>query len=173
MIPVELLDHVLSLQALLVTLLVFGFAPGLILRVALLAYPRAHPDRAELLGEYYAVPYHERPLFAAAGCERALCDGLPARIRERRERRAALPVQHAVVVTDSASVSDTAAATVTASTMVTVAMKAEDTLTIGGLITLGGSPSSAGTLSGRALRPAFESSEGHGTPTITGEGNEE
>jgi len=170
--PAQLLDLMLSGQGLLL-LLVFGIAPGLILRVALLAYPRAHPDRAELLGEYYAVPYHERPLFVAAGCERALCDGLSARVRELRERRAALPVQHAGVVNDSASASDTAVATVTASTTVCVDMKAETTLTVGRSITLGGGLSSASTLGGGSLRPAFESTEGYGTPPTKDEGDEE
>jgi hypothetical protein len=84
--PDGLIEQMLSWHGLLFVLLMFGFAPGLVLRFALLAYPRDHPDRAELLGEYYAVPYIERPLFVAAGCERAICDGLPARALQMRER---------------------------------------------------------------------------------------
>ncbi len=160
----KLLDQMLSWQGLLLTLFVVGILPGLLLRVALLAYPRGHPDRAELLGEYYAVPYRERLLFMASGCERALCDGLSARVRERRERRAALPVQHARVVNDSASASDTATVTVTAS------LKAEGTLTVGRSLTLGGGLSSVSTLGGGSLRPAFESTEGYGTPPTKNEG---
>lgn len=173
--PVELLNQTLSWQGLLLVLLLFGFAPGLILRLALWAYPRDHPDRAELLGEYYAVPFHDRPLFVAAGCERALCDGLTARVSETRQRRAVTAaVRHTVAVSDDALITDAAVGVVTVGTAAHIARSGSTTgttrsagavegqggvagaavelnaavkLSVGGAISVGGGLSGTGTLS--------------------------
>ena len=60
-------------------LLVFGLAPGIVLRLLLLIYPRGHPRRSELLAELYAVPMVLRPFWVAQQLEVALFEGLPSR----------------------------------------------------------------------------------------------
>jgi uncharacterized protein DUF2314 len=76
----ELIFHVLSWPALGIALLIFGFAPGAILRLIVLAFPRDDPRRQELLGELYAVPRIERPFWVAEQLEVALVEGLGQRI---------------------------------------------------------------------------------------------
>lgn len=75
----ELIDAVVSPRALIVALLLFGLAPGLVLRAIVLAYPRDDVRRKELVGELYAVPRHERPFWVFEQLERALFEGLPVR----------------------------------------------------------------------------------------------
>lgn len=72
-----------------IALLVFGFAPGVVLRLIVLFYPRGHPRRRELLGELYAVPRIERPFWVAEQLEVALFEGLRGRVGAwfRRRRR--------------------------------------------------------------------------------------
>ncbi|MDR2565920.1 MAG: hypothetical protein LBC97_07650 [Bifidobacteriaceae bacterium] len=65
--------------------LVFGFAPGVALRVILVAFPKTHPRRTELLAELRAVPYWKRPLWVSEQMEVALCEGLPARWSKWRQ----------------------------------------------------------------------------------------
>lgn len=77
----DLIFHVLSWPTLLVALLVFGFAPGALLRVIVLAFPRDDPRRRELLGELYAVPRIERPFWVFEQLEVALVEGLGVRLR--------------------------------------------------------------------------------------------
>lgn len=62
-----------------VALLVFGLAPGIVLRLILLIYPRAHPRRRELLAELYAVPMIVRPFWVAQQLEVAFFEGVPDR----------------------------------------------------------------------------------------------
>lgn len=78
----ELLDLLATPWPLLaLALLVFGFAPRLILRLLVLAFPRGDPRRDEVLGELDAVPYKDRPLFVAEQFEVALIEGFGGRIR--------------------------------------------------------------------------------------------
>ncbi len=89
----ELFEAVASLSTLLMVLLVFGFAPGFVLRLLVLAYPRSDPRRRELISELYAVPRIQRPLWVAEQLEVALFEGLAHRasatIRSfARQRRA-------------------------------------------------------------------------------------
>jgi hypothetical protein len=56
-----LLDHVISGPGLAVALLVFGFAPGAVLRLIVLLFPRSDPRRTELRAELYVVPRVGRP----------------------------------------------------------------------------------------------------------------
>ncbi|MGH3719603.1 MAG: hypothetical protein ACRDRI_12355 [Pseudonocardiaceae bacterium] len=80
----ELLNAIESWQSLLLALAMFGTAPGLCLRLIVLAYPRSDPRRAELIAELYAVPRWERPFWAAEQLEVALFEGLGQRRRDRR-----------------------------------------------------------------------------------------
>jgi hypothetical protein len=82
----ELIFNVLSWPMLGIALLLFGFAPGAVLRVILLAFPPDDPRRRELLGEVHAVPRIERPFWVAEQVEVALFEGLRARIRRWRSR---------------------------------------------------------------------------------------
>jgi hypothetical protein len=84
----ELFEAVASWRTLLVVLLVFGVAPGLVLRLIVLLYPKSHPRRKELVAELYVVPRWERPLFVAEQLEVGLTEGVPARFRAVRTRRA-------------------------------------------------------------------------------------
>jgi len=75
----ELFEAVVSLPTLLLVLLVFGFAPGFVLRLLVLAYPRTDPRRRELIAELYTVPRLQRPLWVAEQLEVALFEGLAHR----------------------------------------------------------------------------------------------
>lgn len=75
-----LIYHVLAWPTLLIALLVFGFAPGAVLRLIVLAYRRDDPRRHELLGELYHVPRVERPFWVAEQLELALAEGLGQRL---------------------------------------------------------------------------------------------
>jgi hypothetical protein len=86
----ELFEAVASWRTLLVVLLVFGVAPGLVLRLIVLLYPKGHPRRKELVAELYVVPRWERPLFVAEQLEVGLTEALPTRIKAVRGRRAML-----------------------------------------------------------------------------------
>ena len=74
------LDLVLSWQAFLLVLLVFGFAPGAVLRLIVHAFPAGDLRRHELLAELHVVPWAERPLWVAAQLEVALFEGLWGRM---------------------------------------------------------------------------------------------
>lgn len=78
------IDAVTSPWPLLVALVVFGFAPGAVLRVIVLAFPRDDPRRRERLGELYSVPRLERPLWVFEQLDRALIEGLLTRYRRRQ-----------------------------------------------------------------------------------------
>ncbi len=76
--------------------LTFGLAPGLLLRVIVLLYPKDNPRRTELLAELYTEKgkraYLDRVVWVFQQLELALCEGLPQRAavvrRARRRRRA-------------------------------------------------------------------------------------
>jgi hypothetical protein len=84
----SLILHVLAWPTLGVALLVFGFAPGAVLRLIILLYQRENPRRRELLGELYSVPRIERPFWVAEQLETALFEGLHDRMTSWRARRA-------------------------------------------------------------------------------------
>jgi hypothetical protein len=82
----ELADLLLgsSWKTLLLVLFVFGTAPGLVLRFLVLAYPKGHPRRRELVAQLYTIPRGMRPLWVAEQVEVALFEGVPHRWRARR-----------------------------------------------------------------------------------------
>lgn len=73
-------DYFLSVEALTVALVVFGVAPGLVLRLIVLAFHPEDPCRDELRGELYGVPRWERPLWVAEQLEIAISEGLWGRL---------------------------------------------------------------------------------------------
>src|SRR5687767_12631452 len=75
------IDMVIAWPTFLLGLLVFGFAPGALLRIIVLAFVRDDPRRRELLAEVHAVPYLERPLWVVEQMEVALFEGLWERLR--------------------------------------------------------------------------------------------
>jgi hypothetical protein len=75
-----LIFHVLSWPTLGLALLIWGFAPGALLRLIVLAFHRDDPRRRELLAELYAVPRVERPFWVAEQLEVALVEGLGERL---------------------------------------------------------------------------------------------
>lgn len=80
----QTLQAVVSWRTLVVAMIVFGFAPGVVLRVIVRLYPKASPRRRELLGELPHVPWVERPFWVAQHLETALAEGVPARLRRVR-----------------------------------------------------------------------------------------
>lgn len=77
----ELLDGLASWPTFLLAVVVYGFAPGFLLRLIVLIYERDDPRRAELVAELYAVPRLKRPFWVAEQLETALFDGLAPRIK--------------------------------------------------------------------------------------------
>jgi hypothetical protein len=71
-----------------IALLVFGFAPGAVMRLIVLFYRRGNPRRQELLGELYAVPRIERPFWVVEQLEVALFEGLRDRIKASLDKAA-------------------------------------------------------------------------------------
>lgn len=84
----ELMDIIVSWPSLLVVLMIFGVAPGTILRVLVLLYPKDDARRRELIAELYAMRRIERPLWVCEQLETAVFEGLSKRIQSRRTRRA-------------------------------------------------------------------------------------
>jgi hypothetical protein len=78
-----------SWQTLPTVLVVFGFAPGLVLRLLVRIYPKSDPRRTELVAELYAMGWIERPLFVIQQMETVLFEGVPHRFKTLRERRRA------------------------------------------------------------------------------------
>jgi hypothetical protein len=76
----EFLSAILSWKTFLVSLLVFGFAPGAVLRLIVLAFHRDDPRRREALAELYRVPRLERPYWVVQQLEVALFEGVWERI---------------------------------------------------------------------------------------------
>lgn len=77
----DLIEVVASWPTLLSVLLIFGFAPGFLLRLLVMIYPREDPRRRELVAELYALRRLERPLFVAEQLETVLFEGVPGRAR--------------------------------------------------------------------------------------------
>lgn len=82
----ELFEAVASWQNLVFVLVVFGIAPGAVLRLFVRCYPKGDPRRRELVAELYAVPRIQRPLWVAEQMETALFEGCGLRIQARQAR---------------------------------------------------------------------------------------
>ena len=82
----SLIFQIVSWPTLGISLVVFGFAPGAVLRLIVLAFPRDDPRRRELLGELYAVPWIGRPFWVFQQLEVGLFEGLPGRFARWRGR---------------------------------------------------------------------------------------
>lgn len=80
-VTAELFEAVVSWPTLLSVLLVFGFAPGFVLRLLVMIYPKGDARRKELVAELYVLPRLERPLFVAEQLETVLFEGMPTRFR--------------------------------------------------------------------------------------------
>jgi hypothetical protein len=76
----SLITHVIAWPTLLVPLLMFGFAPGAVLRMIVLVFRRDDPRRTELLAELPHVPRIERPFWVCEQLEVALFEGLAGRV---------------------------------------------------------------------------------------------
>jgi hypothetical protein len=76
----ELLDAIVSWRTFLAALLVFGFVPGALLRLIVLAFRRDDPRRSELLAELHRVPRLERPFWVVEQLEVALSEGIWERV---------------------------------------------------------------------------------------------
>jgi hypothetical protein len=76
----EFLSAATSWKTFLIILLVFGFAPGALLRLIVLAFRRDDLRRSELLAELHAVPRLERPFWVFEQLEVALSEGIWPRI---------------------------------------------------------------------------------------------
>lgn len=87
MMGAELLDAIVSWRAFMVALLVFGFAPGALLRLIVLAFPRDDDRRMELLAELHHVPRIERPFWVVEQMEVALFEGILERVKGLGKRR--------------------------------------------------------------------------------------
>ena len=72
----ELIADIVNWKWYLLTLLVHGIAPGLLLRVIVLAFEKEDPRRQELIAELYAVPFIKRPFWVAQQMETAVSDGI-------------------------------------------------------------------------------------------------
>jgi Uncharacterized protein conserved in bacteria (DUF2314) len=76
----EILNAIVSWKTFLVALLVFGFAPGAVLRLIVLVFDRDDPRRDELLAELHAVPRWDRPFWVFEQLEVALFEGIWERL---------------------------------------------------------------------------------------------
>jgi AAA domain-containing protein len=76
----SLITHVIAWPTVLASLLMFGFAPGAVLRVVVLAYRRDDPRRTELLAELPYVPRVEKPFWVCEQLENALFEGFAGRL---------------------------------------------------------------------------------------------
>ena len=79
---IGLFTQILSWKAALVAIAVFGFAPGAVLRIIVLAFPRSDPRRRELLADLHAIPRVERPFWVTEQLEVAIAEGLAGRVAQ-------------------------------------------------------------------------------------------
>lgn len=77
----ELIEIIASWRSLLLVLVVFGFAPGFVLRLLVRIYPKDDPRRTELISELYMLGRAERLLFVAEQLETVLFEGAPHRVK--------------------------------------------------------------------------------------------
>ena len=81
--------NIVSWPMFIIALLVFGFAPGAMLRLIVLAFRKDDPRRSELLAELHAVPRIERPFWVFEQLEVALFEGLHGRFAAWRKQKKA------------------------------------------------------------------------------------
>ena len=81
MTTTDLVSSVVSWPTLLIAILVYGFAPGFLLRLIVLSYKKDNPRRSELIAELYTISRHKRPFWVAEQIETAIFDGLVPRAR--------------------------------------------------------------------------------------------
>jgi hypothetical protein len=99
-----LIFNVVGWPTLGIALLVFGFAPGAVMRLIILAFKRDDPRRRELLAELHAVPRVERPFWVAEQLEIAVFEGLRGRLATWRiKRKIRVAKKAAIAVGDAAS----------------------------------------------------------------------
>jgi hypothetical protein len=67
--------------------LTFALAPGVLLHLGVLIYPKGDARRQEFRAELYMVPFIKRPFWVAGTLVRCLFEGLPRRLAQRRERQ--------------------------------------------------------------------------------------
>ena len=77
----------LDAETLVVAVLVLSVLPQLLLRLAVLSWPRSHPRRRELLAEYYEYEFWRRPFWVGDMIVYCLTEGLSARFAKRKERQ--------------------------------------------------------------------------------------
>jgi hypothetical protein len=77
----ELFEAIASWRSLLLVFVVFGFAPGFLLRLLVKIYPKNDPRRQELVAQLYTPGRLERVLFVGEQFETVLFEGVPARGR--------------------------------------------------------------------------------------------
>jgi hypothetical protein len=82
----ELFEMVASWRSLLFVVVVFGFAPGFLLRLLVKIYPKNDPRRQELVAQLYLLGRLERLLYVGEQLETVLFEGVPARARALRRR---------------------------------------------------------------------------------------
>ena len=87
----NLLELAGAWRILLLAVVIFGLAPGVVLRLVVRAYPRGHSRREELVAELYAIDMAMRPFWVAQQFETALFEGLPTRWQARRKSPPARP----------------------------------------------------------------------------------
>jgi hypothetical protein len=80
----ELIGAIEVWSTFLIALIVFGLAPGVVLRLIVTMYPRNDSRRKEIVAELYAVPRTERPFWVVEQLEVAVFEGLPRRRKKRR-----------------------------------------------------------------------------------------
>ncbi len=97
----DLLKAVLDWHSVVAVLVLFGMAPGAVLRLVVRLYPKGHPRREELVAELYALPYSLRPLWVAEQIETSFFDGM----RARRSRHCAAGQPEAALVAQTVQVS--------------------------------------------------------------------
>lgn len=75
----ELVEFATSWKTYLGAVLLFSLAPDMILHLAVLAYPKSHPRRRELVAELKVVPRRERPFWVAEQVTSVLVEGVAER----------------------------------------------------------------------------------------------
>jgi hypothetical protein len=83
----ELIKLITTPAGLLLTVLIFGFMPGFLLRLIVMMYPPGHVRRRELPAELYKLGRLERIMFVAEQFETAIFEGIGSRIANRRRGR--------------------------------------------------------------------------------------
>jgi hypothetical protein len=125
--------YTVALPGFLIALLVFGFAPRALLRLIVLAFPRDHPRRRELLADLHVVPRIERPFFVLEALELAIFEGVwerVRRIRQDRISRRSQPKSVELVASGSSAVASGGTATATATVRAGDVVRVTDRATV-------------------------------------------